>query len=218
MSLQTITHTVNDILTWVKRQFGDESGAQITDADIIRWLNAAQLEVATLADAIQAVSNSTLVAGTFQYAMPTENAIKIVSLTVDGLPVKALEFQMANDLIAQEDPKRVATGTPYYYWRFANQLYFYPTPDSTKPVALYYMAAPAQVSTGTDALGLPDKYFEALVQYIMMKAYELDEDFSAMQTAKQAFNDRLGLGMEDDTRGSVEFYPTITVLDDEDLY
>lgn len=39
------TYTVQDVLTEIKRTFGDEAGVQITDADIYRWIDRGQIEL-----------------------------------------------------------------------------------------------------------------------------------------------------------------------------
>ena len=40
-----MTLNIQDVANRVKRTFGDESGVQVTDDDIIRWVNDAQLEI-----------------------------------------------------------------------------------------------------------------------------------------------------------------------------
>src|ERR1041385_4536998 len=36
---------VSDVMTRIKRQFGDESQVQVTDSDIIRWINDGQRQI-----------------------------------------------------------------------------------------------------------------------------------------------------------------------------
>ena len=45
MPVERKTKTVQDVLLSVKRQFGDESGVQVTDSDIVRWVDDAQREI-----------------------------------------------------------------------------------------------------------------------------------------------------------------------------
>lgn len=214
MGLNTATRHASDVVTWIQRQFGDESGTQITVSDIIRWLNQAQLEVAVLANPIQAKSSSMLVVDQYEYSLPSDNTLNILSLHIDGSPVENMEFQEAENKLIIEDPNRTRTGKPYYWWRFADKLYLWPTPDTALPIELFYHKAPDEITSQADLLGLPDKYYEAILQFIMSKAYELDEEFSNARTAKQEFNDRLGVTLEEDTRGAVEYYPTLTFLGD----
>ena len=42
MTYLPTTKTALDVANYVKRQFGDESGTQMTDADIWRWIDSAQ--------------------------------------------------------------------------------------------------------------------------------------------------------------------------------
>lgn len=214
MGLNTSTRHVSDVVTWVQRQFGDESSVQITQADIIRWLNQAQLEVAVVASPIQAISSTVLIPGTYQYTMPVENTMSIISLRIDGTPIENMEFQTAENKVIREDPQRLSTGKPQYWWRFADKIYMWPTPDQALSVELFYYKTPADLVAVGDLLGLPDKYYEALIQFVMSKAYELDEEYANSRAARQAFNDRIGITLEEDTRGSVEYYPTLTFLDD----
>lgn len=44
---------VSEIATRVKRQFGDEAGAQIEDADILRWVNDAMIDIARTNNLLQ---------------------------------------------------------------------------------------------------------------------------------------------------------------------
>jgi hypothetical protein len=213
MTTGVATKRVSDVATWVKRQFGDESGVQITDSDIIRWINQAQAEIAFLADPIQAISSSVLVPGTYTYPLPVETATKIISLRVDGNPIQSIEFQEAELRLQKEDPQHTSTGRPRYWYKFANQLYLWPTPDTAWSIDIFYFKDPADITGTADLLNLPDKYFEPIVQFVMAKAYELDEEFESSKTAMQAFNDRLGRTVEEDNTTSVAFYPKLTFVD-----
>lgn len=216
MTLNPITKRVDDVNKWVKRQFGDESGVQITDTDILMWLNQGQLEIANLAKAIQATARSDYTAGQFMYSYPAVDAIEVVALNINGIPIAGVEFQFAQEWIATNDPYRTMTSaTPTYWWRFADKLYFWPTADTTYPngMEFFYIKTPTPLVNSSDFLGLPDKYFEALVQYVLSKAYELDEDHQMSQAAAQAYSDRLGLSFEED-RGETLYYPKLSVVED----
>lgn len=64
MTLRPNTKTFQNLLTEVKRLFGDESGVQLEDADIQRWANEAQMEIVNTNGAIKAKSSMPSVAGT----------------------------------------------------------------------------------------------------------------------------------------------------------
>lgn len=217
MTTSPSTKTVLEILTWVKRQFGDESGVQITDADIIRWANQAQLEIASTAKVIQAVATGPLVVAQYAYDLPVAGAVEIVSINVNGRPVQGLDFQQAQQYIMDNDPQRTATvQQPLYWWQWANKVYFWPTPNTANAtgIEIYYVGVPATLTTSADVIGVPDKYFEAIIMFCMSKAFELDEDMQAAQAARQQYSDKIGATFDDDNRGETLFYPSITVVEE----
>lgn len=216
MTTSPSTKKVDEVFIWIKRQFGDESGVQITDADILRWTNQAQIEIASIVKVIQAVSTGALVSGTYSYDLPIAGAIEIVSINVNGQPVQGLDFQQAQQHIMENDPTRIASGQPKYWWQWANKVYFWPTPNtsSVSGIEIYSVGIPPVLTSGLDTIGIPDKYFEAIIMFCMAKAFELDEDQQAAQAARQQFSDRIGTSYEDDSRGETLFYPSITVVDE----
>lgn len=214
MSLNPSTKTVNDISQWVKRQFGDESGAQITDQDILRWINLGLLEIATLSKVIQGVSTTDFIAGQSEYTLPVESAVELTAIKVNGKVVASLEFQQATEWVMKTDPDGSVTGDPQYWWRWANTIYFWPTPATSylSGLKVFYVGYPAAVVNLSDSLGIPDKYFEALLQFVMSKAFELDEDYGASKEAKQSYLDKMGQEYEED-KSSALYYPTIVDVD-----
>jgi hypothetical protein len=63
MTYSNPTKTVGQIYDYVKRAFGDESGVQLTNADIVRWINDAQNEIAEAAGVIPFVGAGQLFYG-----------------------------------------------------------------------------------------------------------------------------------------------------------
>src|SRR5215813_3046774 len=74
---------VSDVVIRVRRIFGDEAAVQVTDDDIIRWINDGQIEVVKHNEgALQKSDLVDLVANQSTYAMPA-----------DLLIVRALRFK-----------------------------------------------------------------------------------------------------------------------------
>ena len=217
MSLNFITETAASVVSHIKRQFGDESGVQITDTDILRWINQAQREIAMIAKVTQAVATTDVVLGTYEYQLPDMNAIEISSIRYNKRPVQTMEFPMAEHYLQENDPEHSSTGSPEWWYRWADVVYFWPTPDQDIVAGLevFYIKSPDAVVDTSAPLGLPDKYYEALIQFCMSKAYELDEDFQASAGAKQAYNDRLGQTFEEDSNAGTMMYPKISIVDME---
>ena len=68
-------------------------------------------------------------------------------------------------------------------------IYVWPVPDADvdRGLLLTVVLAPARITDENDLLSVPDKYFNALIQYILMQAYELDEDHPAAQVKREEF-------------------------------
>jgi hypothetical protein len=81
-----------------------------------------------------------------------------------------------------------------YWYLWANQIYLWPIPsdaDGTKIITVNYSSMPTNVSSPADILGLPDRYYDRIVEFVMAKAYELDEDWTGQQIQNQKFETKV---------------------------
>ncbi|HEY0749878.1 MAG TPA: DUF6682 family protein [Chitinophagaceae bacterium] len=213
MVFKAPTKKVSDVQDYVKRMFGDESGVQITDTDIIRWVNSAQQEIVSSNQVLKASATKDTVADTFTYQLGADitDVQAINSIHVDGLKLSYLSFNDAEALILREDPSRTVRGRPEYWYEWAGILHLYPTPDKIYTLTVYYQKEPPLVTTGTDTLSLPDNYFNRIIEYVMTQAYELDENFGAAETKSSQFESRLVSMSLDEEKANIDTYPRITV-------
>jgi len=183
----TAIHTLSDVMTFVKRQFGDESGVQLTDPDIIRWVNQAQMEIVNKNPMIQAVATQSAVANQQTYSIPPD-MIQIESIMYDGNILEPQSFEsIRTELGADNNTK----GTPLFWYTWANQIYLWPIPTDTKQISVNYSKVPVSVALTSDPLGVPDRYYDRVCEYVMSKAYEMDEDWPANQVSRKMFEDKL---------------------------
>ena len=70
MPAEIFSYTALDVITRVKTQFGDNSGAQLTDSTIIRWINDGQQEIVNNNPILKAVKQTNIVAGQAEYTFP----------------------------------------------------------------------------------------------------------------------------------------------------
>jgi hypothetical protein len=136
----------------------------------------------------------------------------IQSIQYKGIKLKYLSFQDAETFITSEDPNRTTKGTPEYWWDWAQTVQFYPTPSvGGEAIKVYYYPTPTAVDALADVLSLPDNYFNQIINYVLARAYELDENFQAHQAKIGQFGEGLLSMSEDEDRQSIEVYQTITV-------
>jgi hypothetical protein len=209
---------VGEIKTRVKRQFGDESSVQVTDDDIVRWINDGQREIATVNDEVlETIATTAITSGTADYALP-EDMLRLRTVRYGNRKIQGLTLQEAEEKIVNyEDPASYKTGTPEYFWIYANRITLYPTPNLTDSdnLKLYYTRIPAAVAIDADIPELHAKYHSAIIAYVLQQAYEMDEDWTASGNKSAQFVNNLNSLKESDwiTHDS---YPTIRVLPEDD--
>lgn len=213
MSWTTPTKKVSDVAAYVKRQFGDESGVQIVDSDIIRWVNAAQAEISNTNNVLKAKADLILTAGTYQYPLGQSMSLESInSIHVDGTKLKYVNFNDYETLLNDEDPEHTSTGRVTHWSEWGGSLILYPVPDSSYLMEVYFLGAPTPVATVSDDLSLPDKYFQRIIDFVMAQAFELDENYTAHAAKLDYMDSKLVSMSQDENKGSVDTYPTITVL------
>lgn len=214
MSYSPPTRTVAEVMTAVKRQFGDESGVQVEDADIIRWINDAQEVIVAKTKALKAKSSVTATAGQAAYTFPSQNIYQIESIHFDGLRIPNMPFAEAEEQIFGSDPQQVAQGNPVLWYEWAGTFTFWPAPAEAKTIDLYYTKQPTRVVTNLDTLSVADKYYQDVVKYVLMQAYEMDEDLGSAQAKGQQFEASLNEFSEEDRTAQNMTYGTITIYED----
>lgn len=214
---------VSDVITRVRRIFGDEAAVQVTDADIIRWVNDAQIEIVKHNDgALQKTDFVNLVSGQSQYVMPTDLLIlrslryKFTSM----LSFSALQYknmQQFDESIDGWDGTNYGSGAPQFFTMYEGKVILFPTPDQsfTAGLKILYNQKPADVVLTTDALPLPLIYHNTVLKYCMWQASLLDEDHEPAMMYRSDFQADMNLLLTRETTEAVATYPVITVLQDD---
>ena len=219
MSFGATTKTLNDVIEEIRRTFGDESSIQVTDNDIIRWTNAAQREILINNRILRATGTTVSVADQAAYNITDLKIVAIQSIHYKNNKVEYRSFQEAEEFILQTDPDRTSRGTPEIWYEWGGTINFYPVPDSSDEViTVYYVKEPEPVSVDSPALSVPDSYYENVIQYVMSRAYELDEDMPNAQVKRGEFAERLTLLGEQEATPQQDFYPVITELAEDSWY
>lgn len=224
MAIETKTHAVQDVVTYVERQFGDESGVQVNTADIIRWINSGQREIAENNLNINATYATTdVVAHQETYPLRSDpnlsNINRIRSVRYQNQVLKNITYEEAeNYILVNSTQFPINYGLPVIWWEDAGDLHLYPNPQTSISAALtiHFTTVPKIVSAVGDMLDIPDSYYNALLQYVLSQAYELDENFQASQIKTSQFEKSLGI-LSNRTEAQDNTYPTIA-LEIEDAY
>lgn len=215
---------VKDVVVRVKRTFGDDAGVQITDADIIRWINDAQLQIGMDNQSMLETTVSTnIVQNQAEYASPSNLSV-LHSLTYKGFRVKALSFAEFNEYIDGFSSENVNTvygpGNPEVFMVWQGIIRLFPTPaeNVTNGLKIFYVKQPDSVETMADGLTIPLQYHLAVVDYCLQKAYELDEDIEKSSFKQGQFNETMMKLNDRQTWTAQEYYPRITTLPEDENY
>lgn len=215
MSYNDPTKTVANVANSVKRLFGDESGVQLVDNDIITWTNEAQQAIADSTKVLKAKATTSMVAGTNTYSLSavTPKILQIESLLVNGRRIGNMSVAQAEETISQSDPLAEEEGFPAFWYEWAGEITFWPKPNLNAEILIRYTANPAVVSTLTDTLSLPDEFFSDVVNFVLKRAYEMDENESMMNYKRQEFENSMMELTDEERQAQNMTYETLTVYE-----
>lgn len=209
---------VQDVVTRVKRIFGDEAGVQVTDEDIIRWINDAQEQIAVDNEGlVETKAVTDVIKGTAEYDLPADLSV-LRSLKFKARRVNYMSFAEFTEYL--DGHSEESSGTPEAFMVWNNKITLYPVPseDATGALVIYYVKHPPPVANLADPLFVPVQYHNAVVKFCLKEAYELDEDFQKSQTKKNEFDHEVMKLNDRNKWGSQEYYPRITVLPEDEWH
>lgn len=214
---------ISDIKTRVKRAFGDESGVQITDDDIKRWINDGQREIVMNNEGLlEKTATANIITDTQSYNLPVDLLI-LKAIHFKGSsdtayrPLRGMTFTEFNEYIDGWDGATSVVGTPVSYTIHAGKIYLFPVPDSdiSSALKIYYQRSPTDIVNDGDTPDLPLLYHSVLVNYCLRQAHEMDEDLEAAAFKDTKIATDLALLKGRDDWSKQETYPVITVLSDD---
>ena len=219
MPVEDFSYTGDDVAFRVRSSFGDFSGAQLSDAAILSWINDGQREIVNSNTLLRATKYSNIVKGQQDYTFPEDKVLAIEAVYISGYPIDNVSAQAAREYIKKLDPEAtLSADRPAIWYERAGVITFYPVPDKDieAGLKLEYVKFPANLLALNNMLGIPDRYFNELVNYVISQALEADENYDAASYKFQQFRaglDRLNLK---DSISQIDLYSQ--VLPDPDDY
>lgn len=213
MPAETFTLKGLDVSIRVKGQFGDTSGAQVTDDAILRWINDAQREIVNHNFLLRDTKYADIMKGQHDYSFPEDKVLAIEALYVDGHPIEAVSVQQAREFALSRDPDFLRSENVAHIWyERAGIITLYPAPAMNIPngLKIEYLKTPTPLTVMTDTLGVPDRYFNELVSYVLAQAMEMDENFSAATFKMSQFREGLNRLSYKDNMNQTDLYYTVT--------
>jgi hypothetical protein len=192
MPIETYTKTGRQVATDVQNKFGDTGQVQITDAMLLSWINSGQKEVAGTGLTIEASATLNLLAGitTYDLAGVAASIRNISQITVNGEFVDILQWPQFSDFVGSNTDTDAYSSIASIY---AGKLVLWPAPSASivQGLNIFYTAYPADLATLDVLLTVPDRYFQALCDWVLAQALELDENFDAAQIKLGHYENRI---------------------------
>lgn len=212
---------VSDIIMRVRRTFGDEAAVQVTDEDVIRWINDSQIEIVKNNDAaLQKTAFINLVANQSEYTLPTDllvlRSLRYKFATMSSFSViRYKNMQEFDESIDGWDGTLYSASAPLFFTMYEGKAVLFPTPNqaATSGLKILYNQKPADVVNLSDTIPLPLIYHNTIVKYCMWQASLLDEDHEPAVMYQGNFQQDMSLLSLNEIADAVAVYPTITVLD-----
>jgi hypothetical protein len=180
------TRAVSQVISYVNRQFGDESGVQIVEGDVIRWINQACTEINSKNKVLRASATAVAVPGVGDYPKPNDT-MQITAVKYD----QTILTPMGWDSYLTAFSGGSAPDSPQFWTQYASNITIGSAPTDNATITIYYVPEPRVVGSSGDILPLPDRYFDRICEYCMSKAYELDEDWPGHSAQRKLFEESL---------------------------
>ncbi len=208
-----------DVVTRVRRTFGDDAAVQVSDDDVFRWINDAQVSIVRYNEqALQATGFINLVANQSTYTLPTDllllRTLRWRFSSMDSYSRLAYKSQaQLDEEIDGWDGSAYPAGKPAFYTISDNTVVLFPTPDEamTGGLKVLYSKKPVDVTALMDALSLPLVYHTTIVKYCLWQASLLDDDNESALMHQANFTNDLDILLNKETKEPINTYPTITV-------
>jgi hypothetical protein len=219
MPAEEFSYTGDDVAFRVRSSFGDFSGAQLSDAAILSWINDGQREIVNSNTLLRATKYANIVAKQQDYSFPEDKVLAIEAVYVNGYPIQNVSPQAAREYILKLDPELTyGSSRPEIWYERAGVITFYPVPNASSEngLKLEYVRYPANLSLLSSTLSIPDRYFNELVNYAISQALEADENYDAASYKLRQFRDGLDRLSLKDNVSQIDLYQSI--MPDPDDY
>jgi hypothetical protein len=209
------TRTVGEVIKDVTRKFGDEAGIELENTDIVRWINDAMDTIVARNNVLKARAKINTEGGKNDYPLSQLNIQEIETVHYNGLRLPVMPFAEAEEKLFSTDDYADEAGDPVLWYAWDGVLFLWPVPQGDGLLEVFYSAKPQKVVLNENLiLPFPDKYYQAIVLYVLQQAREMGEDWQAAQQTQAQFDTTLSNFGEDDRTEQNMTYPVVGIVDD----
>lgn len=209
------TRTVAEVVEYVERVFGDESGAQLEEADLIMFINLAIEEINNSNKVLKESATMPALSGVNIYSFPDRRILQIEAILFNGKFVRNVSYAHALENFIGQAPTTGVTDTsvPLYWWEWAGKFTFWPTPGEGTIQLDYTVRHQPVTDDLTAKLPMPDNYYPDIITSVLRQAYDLDEQPELAGAQREALLASLSRKADEERAAQHMTYETITLID-----
>ena len=220
MAVEIYSYTGQQLADEVTQKFGDIGMVQISTAMLLKWINNGQRKMASDTPFIEASASTSIIAGQAPYDISALFASariqSINSITVNGVPIEIVPFSRYQKFVPNGpvgSANAPVSGVPTMGAIWGSVLTVYPIPNTTvaNNIVIYFHAFPADLTVLSSQLTVPDRYFNALVEYVYAHALLMDENFAAAEQMLTHHEASLARQATGGASTPTEFYTGVTL-------
>ncbi len=184
--------TPGEVLEQANQQYNSVGDAFFPDSEgyFIMWQGS--MELATKAYVLEDSFETTTVAGTQEYAYPT-NALGIKRVTYNGRRLEPIDF-IKDDQITLWNSATAAQGPPVAYVEWEETLALRPIPDSAYTLKVYAYCRPQEISA-VSTLEIPAEYHMGLVNLLLSYKASKNKDYDGAKYYKELWAQTVDLAI-----------------------
>jgi len=168
------TTDLSEILRRARALLEEPTEEHFTDEHLTDWVNEGMMRLfrATKVSRSRATFPGGFTAGENEYDLPAD-CLFVVDVTAAG---KSLHASTRDAIADTHGEPLESPGTPTDYWVWGRRLFLYPVPDTGGELCIWYYQRPDRAEDEADTLQLPDEWTDALVNYVVWRAFLADHD------------------------------------------
>jgi hypothetical protein len=199
-----------DLISRVSITLQDPTFVRWTQSELLNYLNDAQRQVVLFRPDAKAANAAFSCAATAKQTLPADG-LRLINVlrNTNGRAVTKVDRSILDVQLPNWYETAVsADGVKHYVYDALDpkNFYVFPKPAAAHQIDIVYAMAPVDIvisnfTTDTQVIGIDDIYANALMDYMMYRAYQKDSEFANLNRAAvyyQAFTTSLGIKSQAD--------------------
>jgi hypothetical protein len=188
----------SQVISDVRKELLELSPEYWSDAEILRYINRAQVDFANKIRVLEADAELSLVQGQIDYPLPSNwTSARLVLAKIvydDGTYTWKRLYPINLEKAAQQQTDFLNTsdknqGRPTRYWIWNRRLYLNKAPNAqfATTLHLFFKSKPLPILYATDTLSFDDELCEAITAYVLWKAWMKEQEFERADDQKTMY-------------------------------